>query len=81
MRAIANFNIKEVFYWVVRIWQEVILIFESFSKPKATFCKYWKSTEIKINVILVYKDYKGKIKNGTAAIIAGTKIKMKFLLV
>ena len=81
MRAIANFNIKEVFYWVVRIWQGVILIFESFAKLKATFCKHWKSTEIKINVTLVYKEYKGKIKNGTAAIIAGTKIKMKFLLV
>ena len=57
------------------------MIFESFAKLKATFCKHWKSTEIKINVTLVYKEYKGKIKNGTAAIIAGTKIKMKFLLV
>ena len=36
--------------------------FETFSKLKTRFCKYWTSIKIKTSMTCMYKDYKLKIK-------------------
>ena len=50
------------FCWVVGISQGIILTTWTFSKLKATFCKYWTLIKIKINIICVHKEYEGKIE-------------------
>ena len=40
--------------------------FESFSKLKTAFCKYWTLIKINVSLTFVYSEY--KVKNGTGAI-------------
>ena len=44
------------FYWVVGIWGRVNFTIWTFSRVKTTFCKYWTSIKIKINMTCVYKE-------------------------
>ena len=50
------------FYWMVRIWQEVILTTWTILKLKTTFGEYYLLIKIKISMSCVYKGYAGKIK-------------------
>ena len=57
--------------------EDWFLRFEPFSKLKTTFCEYWTSITIKINIACVSKEYKIKTKMEQGQWL---QLKMMFLL-
>ena len=73
----AKFCWGNFFYWVVGIWEGMILTIWTFLKLKVTFCEYWTLIKIKISITCMYKEYEVKMKMVEKQWL---QLKAKFLL-